>query len=286
MSEPSQPPESTEPSQNPESIDTSQPIEPPPRRIYNLIKDTPDPRDHMFKADRLGVDKVTLPPTYDLRSTGFVPPILDQGTLGSCGPTQISNCLRFCLRKLRARQDFQPSRLFIYYFTRLLEGSPLNEDTGISIRGGLKSIQKYGACNENLWQYNINRFRDRPVETAVQAARNHIPGFRYISVPQNLMNLKQALFGGFPILCGIQLYTSFESARVRSTGIVPIPDSQKEALLGGHCVAIVGYDDNRRIFILANSWGNWGNRGYFTLSYDYILNPRLTSNFWIVTFFN
>ena len=131
MSLDSQPPQPSEPSEPP------QVSEPSERHIYNLIQDKPDSRVLMFKADRLGVDKAVLPTIYYLISTGFVPPILDQCTLGSCGPTQISNCLRFCLRKLKAKQDFQPSRLFIYYFTRLLEGSPLNEDTGISIRGGL-----------------------------------------------------------------------------------------------------------------------------------------------------
>lgn len=263
----------------------SQPIN-PERRIYNLIIDKPDDRDIVFQAEKLRVDVTKLPPSYDLRSTGFVPPILDQGTLGSCGPNQISNALRFCLKKLKAPADFQPSRLFIYYFTRLLEGSSLTEDTGISIRGGLKTVQKYGACSENNWGYNIQKFKEKPSDDAIKAAQNHIPGFKYISVPQNLMNIKQALFGGFPIICGIQLYTSFESDRVKKTGIVPLPNPQKEALLGGHCVAIVGYDDVRKFFILANSWGNWGNKGYFTLSYDYVLNPKLTSSFWIVTSFN
>ena len=243
----------------------SQPIN-TERRIYNLITDKPDERDIVFKAEKLKVDKVVLPPSYDLRSTGCIPPILDQGTLGSCGPNQISNALRFCLKKLKAPADFQPSRLFIYYFTRLLEGSSLTEDTGISIRGGLRTLQKYGACSENNWGYNISKFKEKPTDSAIQAAQNHIQGFKYISVPQNLMNLKQALFGGFPIICGIQLYTSFESDRVKTSGIAPIPNPQKEALLGGHCVAIIGYDDVRKFFILANSWGNWGNKGYFTLS--------------------
>lgn len=254
--------------------------------IYNLIKDKPDERDLMFKSERLlGSTPITLPPSYDLRVTGAVPPILNQGSLGSCGPNQISNSLRFCLRKLKAPLDFQPSRLFIYYFARLTDGSPLNEDTGISIRGGLKAVQKYGACNENIWGYNIPRFKDKPSDEAIKVATNHIPGFKYIRIPQNLMNLKQALFGGFPIICGIQIYTSFESARVKQTGIVSLPNEQTEASLGGHCVAIIGYDDNRRTFTLANTWGNWGNRGYFTLPYDYIMNPKLASDFWIITFF-
>lgn len=255
------------------------------RRVYNLIKDEPDERDIMFKAEKLNVSNVTLPLSYDLRSTGFIPPVLDQGTLGSCGANQISNSLRFCLRKIKSPDDFQPSRLFIYYFARLFEGSSLTEDTGITIRGGLRSVQQYGACKENNWVYNIQNFTEKPTDLAVETAKVYIPGFKYISVPQNLINIKQSLFGGFPIICGIQIYTSFESDRVRKSGIAPLPNTQKEALLGGHCVSIVGYNDVKKFFILANSWGNWGNKGYFILSYDYILNPKLASNFWIVTSF-
>jgi len=256
------------------------------RKIFNLKKDTPDSRDIMFRSEKLGVDNVKLPPNYDLRRTGSVPPVLDQGSLGSCGPTQISNSLRFCLKKLNASQDFQPSRLFIYYFSRLVDGSPLNEDTGISIRGGLKSVQKYGACSENNWGYDIKRFTEKPPEGAIKAATHHIPNFKYIRIPQNIVNIKQALFGGFPVICGIQIYTSFNSDRTKKTGIVSMPNQQKEANLGGHCVAIIGYNDQQRIFTLANSWGNdWGNKGFFTLPYDYILNKDLTSDFWIVTFF-
>lgn len=253
------------------------------RKIYNLIKDKPDPRDFLFKSSTT-ITPRTLPPQYDLRTTRFIPPILDQGTLGSCGPNQISNSLRFCLRRSRTN-DFQPSRLFIYYFARLVDGLPLDQDTGISIRGGLKAVQKYGTCNENNWPYNITQFKNKPNDTAVASALRHRPNFRYERITQNLLNLKQALFQGFPIICGIQIYSSFESPTVKRTGIAPIPNTKTEAHLGGHCVAIIGYDDNRRLFTLANTWGNWGNQGYFVLPYDYILNPNLTSDFWIVTFF-
>ena len=254
------------------------------QRKYNLKKDEPDHRDLIFKAEKLGVDKVILPPTYDLRVTGCIPPVLNQGQIGSCGPNQISNSLRFCLKKNKST-DFQPSRLFIYFFTRLFEGSPLNQDTGITIRGGLNAVQKYGACSENNWGYDTSKFRVQPTKESITAARSHITGFKYISIPQNLMNIKQAVYGGFPIILGIQLYDSFESDAVSRTGIVPMPNKSKEALLGGHCVSLIGYDDNKKVFIMMNSWGNWGNKGFFTLPYNYVLNSDLASSFWIVTFF-
>lgn len=47
-----------------------------------------------------------------------------------------------------------------------------------------------------------------------------------------------------------------------------------------NCVVLVGYDDSARRFIVRNSWGtDWGQLGYFTMPYDYALNPDLSSDF-------
>ena len=34
----------------------------------------------------------------------------------------------------------------------------------------------------------------------------------------------------------------------------------------------VGYDDDRGVFIIRNSWGsNWGDNGYFYMPYEFII---------------
>lgn len=263
----------------------SRKLQNPSGRIFNLQPDTPDERDYMFKAEKLNVHNVELPVSYDLRITKCIPSILDQGSLGSCGPNQISNSMRYCLKKNKLT-DFQPSRLYLYYFTRLFSGSPIDQDTGISIRSGLRTIQSYGACSENNWGYNIPKFTEKPRDDCIKAGKSHVDGFRYIRVQQNLINIKQALYGGFPIIAGIKLFNSFENKTVANTGTVPMPNKLKEACLGGHCISIIGYNDNTKQFICTNSWGeSWGNKGYFTLPYDYILQAELTSDLWIITFF-
>ena len=253
---------------------------------FKLKRDTPDVRDILFKAEKLKVDKIILPVSFNLQLTKLLPSVLNQGQLGSCGPNQISNCLRYCLKKLKTSPEFQPSRLYIYYFARLLDEAPLDSDTGISIRTGLKVISHYGACSEDNWGYNISKFTQKPSDSAILAGKTHIPGYKYIRVPQNLINIKQSLVGGFPIICGILLYSSFVSDNVSKTGIVPLPNTSQEECLGGHCVSIVGYNDTLKTFTLMNSWGTgWGNKGFFTLPYDYIMNNQIAFDFWIITYF-
>ena len=39
-------------------------------------------------------------------------------------------------------------------------------------------------------------------------------------------------------------------------------------VIGGHCVAIVGYDDAQQCWIAKNQWGTgWGESGFFRISY-------------------
>ena len=69
------------------------------------------------------------------------------------------------------------------------------------------------------------------------------------------------------------------------TGIVPLPDTTFEQLEGGHCISMVGFDDVLQCFYCANSWGvKWGQKGYFTLPYAYVLNPELASDFCFTQF--
>ena len=81
---------------------------------------------------------------------------------------------------------------------------------------------------------------------------------------------------------GFSVYESFESQAVADTGTVPMP-APGEALLGGHAVLIVGYNDATHRFRVRNSWGpDWGDGGYFTMPYAYVTDPNLASDFWTV----
>ena len=67
---------------------------------------------------------------------------------------------------------------------------------------------------------------------------------------------------------------------------MPYPNTSSEQILGGHAVAVVGYDDNLNggRFICRNSWGtNWGDHGYFYMPYQVINNANMSSDFWAIT---
>jgi len=97
-----------------------------------------------------------------------------------------------------------------------------------------------------------------------------------------ISTLKGCLASGYPFVFGFTVYQSFESAQVAKTGIVPMP-APHEAVVGGHAVLAVGYDDASQQFIVRNSWGDgWGIKGYFMMPYGYLTDTSLSDDFWTV----
>src|ERR1051325_1965540 len=68
--------------------------------------------------------------------------------------------------------DFMPSRLFIYFNERRMEGT-INSDAGAMIRDGIKSVNKMGVCSEIEWPYRIKDFAKQPPAKVYDDARFH-----------------------------------------------------------------------------------------------------------------
>jgi len=256
---------------------------------YGWVPDLPDFRDHLFSA----VPRVVaaLPAHVDLRE--HCPKVYDQGRIGSCTANAVAGAFEFCLIK-QGLTDVVPSRMFIYYNERVMEGH-VAMDSGAQLRDGIKSVATTGTCTEQEWSYDDTpadqstflfpagaHATQRPPQSCyTEAAGNRIASYRRL--PRDLGQYRACLAGGSPFVFGFSVYASFESAPVADTGTVPMP-KRGEQSLGGHAVLAVGYDDATRRFIVRNSWGTeWGDQGYFTLPYEYLQHRGLASDFWTVT---
>jgi C1A family cysteine protease len=244
------------------------------KSIYGWIPDLPDNRDKFYA--QLTALPTKLPTFIDLRNK--CTPIEDQGLLGSCTANALAGNLEF-LKKLTLRKIIDFSRLFIYFNERVITHS-VNSDSGASLRDGIKTLVKLGACMESIWPYDINQFTKKPSVKAYKTALDfQITSYLRLTT---LNQMKQTLSTGYPFVFGFSVYESFESETVTKTGIVPMPEFN-EHLIGGHAVMAVGYDDRKNQIIVRNSWGRlWGDKGYFYMPYDYIANPNLCADFWTV----
>jgi C1A family cysteine protease len=254
---------------------------------YGWKRDLPDQRDHSFAVPPRVM--TSIPASVDLRSQ--CPDVYDQGRIGSCTANAIAAALEFDMMK-QGLEVFTPSRLFIYYNERAIEGTT-GSDAGAQIRDGIKSVASQGDCPESQWTYDDTPALDdgvfppgaKPAQAPPQAcfddAIKH-EALEYQSVDQNLADMKGCLSSGYPFVVGFTVYESFESDEVAQSGDVPMPGAS-ERVVGGHAVLVVGYDDEDRLFICRNSWGSaWGDAGYFYMPYAYLLDDNLSEDFWTI----
>ncbi len=245
-------------------------------RSYGWKRDSNDARDHKYSAPFRA--PVALPTNVDLRP--HMPPVYDQSTLGSCTANAVAGALQFERRK-KGLPDFTPSRLFLYWNTRAMEGTS-DYDSGAMLRDAIKSLGDMGDLPESDWPYDINEFATKPPLRCYDVATmySHV---QYKRIDQDLDLMRQALAGGDPFVFGFTVYESFESVDVAATGSVPMP-GPLEKQLGGHAVLAVGYEDVNQRFIIRNSWGPaWGQNGYCTMPYAYLQGRAYASDFWTIS---
>lgn len=243
------------------------------RNISGWLKQPPDERDYQLYAYRPDLLAVDLPASVDLRGANQ-PPIQNQGSLGSCVAWACVRAYRYAQRKT-GLPDFDGSELFTYYGARVLGGFPVNQDTGSYLRDGIKTLAQNGNAAEATWPYNVSKFAEQPTVEAYGNAQLH-QATRYLAVPNMEPSVKQVLASGYPVVFGIPIYQNFPM----QNGVETIPEPQGQ-VIGGHAMAVVGYDDTRRAYLLANSWSDgWGVSGFAWMSYSYFTSQA--TDLWMI----
>jgi C1A family cysteine protease len=251
--------------------------------------DLPDHRDHVYAATAAVLKK--LPAKVDLRPK--CPPVYDQGRIGSCTANAIGAAIQFDRRTAKQKPDFVPSRLFIYYNERAMEGD-VGTDGGAQIRDGIKSVVKLGVCPEAVWPYDDTPALSdsgpwpkgakptvKPSSEAFKTAQKY-QAISYQRLPRVLNSFRGCLAEGHPFVFGFSVYSSLYGPDGAPQITIPLPGAKDEQL-GGHAVLAVGYDDSKQVFIVRNSWGkNNQDKGYFYLPYAYLTDAGLSDDFWTI----
>lgn len=222
-----------------------------------LRQSKPDPRDYAYQPRNKELRR-----TVDLREWDSL--VEDQSELGSCVGNAITNAYELQVKRLYPDMFKELSRLFVYYNARLLEGTT-SSDAGATIRSGIKGLNKYGVCTEQLWPYKLENFDDKPTEECyVDAEPRKISTYRRI---KNVTEIIDAINDNYPVVVGITLYLGFAFLNEDNY----IAKKEYEAnFFGYHAVTIVGYNLDKKEFVVKNSFGNnWGLNGYFIMPFEY-----------------
>jgi C1A family cysteine protease len=197
--------------------------------------------------------------------------------MGSCVDNALAFLYEFDLMA-EGKTAYLPSRLYLYYNVRFIEGS-VGTDSGSTVSDGLLAVQRSGMVPETSWPYKDSNLFKRPQAKLYQVGKQNIPK-KCSHLNQDRTTLRTCLAGGRPYAAGFPVYESFMSQEVASTGIVPLPDVNTEQLLGGHCVSFVGYNDAENLYWGRNSWGStWGIGGYFKMPYSLVHDSDFFGDF-------
>jgi C1A family cysteine protease len=244
---------------------------------YTVIKDKADKRDRIVAPST-----VVIPPSYTLPEVASIP-VKNQGQEGSCTANAGSVLREFLRRKYfqwetdkTDAQTIELSAQFLYWVERLIEGTT-NEDNGVQSRTIFKALLQYGVCPESEDPYEDTGWGTSPPIKCFPDGLKFTIG-AYHRIP-NFLALKASIASGYPATMGINVYESFESDQVASSGMVPVP-GPNEQLLGGHEIFAFGYSDTQVIntsqgtwtggILCRNSWGeDWGIKGDFWMPYAF-----------------
>ena len=163
------------------------------------------------------------------------------------------------------------------------------------LRNRLNEIRR-----ENFKNYNdkIKSGEEKPTEKQIECRRNNGKNInkKLTNEEKSLRSYKTAYnrwnkdkYSTFEEYYNTKMFNNHKIFKIESDGIEDVYDLTVEeyhnfALTSGVFVHnCVGYDDFKKWFITMNSWGkSWGDKGFFYIPYDYLTNPNLASDFWVI----
>lgn len=176
-----------------------------------------------------------LPRVVDLRNKLL--PIRDQG--------DTMECVAFSSSCMKEYQD-QPG---VYLSTAAIYAQRVNKDSEGMYLYDAMSILKSGVPAE--WIYASQS----DIQINASKEKHTIGSYGKVN---DLNLLKQALASSGVCIASFPCYND---SKVFWLGVGGAP--------AGHCISIVGYNDDKKHLVIRNSWGaSWGENGYGYMPYD------------------
>jgi C1A family cysteine protease len=229
----------------------------------------------------LNTSSYILPSSVDLRpGMDNVPDVKDQGNIGSCLAHACATMYDVIMDRNsqgNAGRDFDPSRLYLYYWFRNFEARL--DGAGGYLKDAFEVLENKGVCPESEWPYIVTKENDQPPVSCDKSAQRWKIGEyqdlmpspvaqRRLAIEQSINNVKHAVASGRPVVLGLIVSKSFVALRENKDWRTHSYDPKTDGL-GGHATTCIGYDDAAQRFLVQNSWGpNWGDGGFFGVPYS------------------
>lgn len=221
----------------------------------------------------------SLPSRVDL--TQYLPPIGNQGQTGTCVAWACGYYQRSGLQAIRnnytgsqlnnSSRQFSPKDLF----WSIPIGKKNDDCNGTRFENAYdKLLQRGVATMQTVPFQNLGDCSSNPMSSwTSEAGQYKIESYR--ELPLTVEAIKSKLAEKRPLTFGAMMRNGFYSWR--GSGVMRAADILNGQQGGGHAMSIVGYDDAKGAFRIANSWGtNWGDNGFAWIDYNLMTNPQFT----------
>lgn len=214
-----------------------------------------------------GVAAASAPPaSFDWRSTpdgNFVTAVKDQAGCGSCvafGTTAVlESMVRITAKQPRLAVNL--SEAFVFFCLGPSHGAGPCPDGGWWADEALTAM-KAGVPDDRNYPYTD---LDQPCRRGSDW-KSRLTKFSSWTRKTSLKSMKSYLSSVGPMVACFTVYEDF--FYYYAGGIYQHHPTTSGEIVGGHCVAIIGYDDVNKCWIAKNSWGTgWGDKGYFRIAY-------------------
>ena len=223
--------------------------------------------------------------SWDLRADHVIPeltPISNQGGAGSCVANAWCDAMEILDGLSGSDKVEQLSRRFLYWCSRYYTGDA-HKDKGTFLRSAAHQLAKIGIFEEKWFPYSdeddyllAGRKHAHPqVDHYTMASNNRLSGFYRLgtaSPSQFLNELEIAIRSNHPTVFGAPVGQAFQQYRGGGQ-ILTVPNMTE----GWHAMIVVGvgYDGDRRWWLLRNSWSkHWGDDGHVKVDDNYAMTFR------------
>jgi C1A family cysteine protease len=233
---------------------------------YGALPSPQSERDKIpFAPERYGASPNAAATVLTLTT----PPIGDQGQQGSC----VGWCTAYTARsqlyyKQASMTSYSPttdefSPAFVYDQIKVSDCN-----SGSYTTDALKLLKNQGVCLFNSLVYTDKSctFPADPTgsQLKAEAANYKINGYNQVSITTSA--IKAQLQSNNAVVVAGPVDINFERL-----GYNKVLKTYNNRPLGGHCYAVVGYDDNKQAFLIQNQWGtSWATNGFGYIAYSLI----------------
>jgi len=245
-----------------------------PNGIYSLTATARDAagniRSHTIQVS-IGATVLpasSLPLSYQLT----MPPVMNQGTEGSCVAFAVVYAARSAEQFYRTNSSsytpginmFSPE----YIFNQVNWGGDCSSSAVVP---SLDLMKTQGVCTWQSMPYSTyNGCSLMPNTTQLNEAANYRISSYSTVVAMDETAIKSMIVSKHPVIATVNIDNQFYNA---TPGFIWNSWTNNS---GFHGITICGYDDTRHAYKAMNSWGtNWGDAGYIWIDYDFF--PTVSS---------